>query len=236
MKKILVVDDEADVVDMIAMNLQTAGYEVLKAYDGETGLERALSSPPSLVVLDLMLPKRSGLEVCTALRQDTRTAQLPILMLTAKGEEADRVAGLEAGADDYVVKPFSVRELNLRVTSILRRREPRAGQKPRVMELGDIVLDEARHTVSIHKNPAILTPTEFKLLAVLMERQGVVQTREVLLSDVWEYDQAIDTRTVDTHVRRLREKLGDVAHYIDTIRGVGYRIREDLPKLDVRLA
>jgi two-component system phosphate regulon response regulator PhoB len=220
--KILVVDDEPDALELIQYNLQAAGYDVVTAADGEEALEKARATPPALIILDVMLPEVDGLEVCKALRRDPTTASIPIVMLTAKAAEIDRVLGLELGADDYVTKPFSPRELVLRVKSLLRRRLP-AESEPQTFDFGGLKIDIPRHEVSVAGKGVDLTATEFKLLTVLAERRGRVQSREALLRDVWEYDSLIDTRTVDTHMRRLREKLGDAARYLDTVRGVGYR-------------
>ncbi len=222
-KKILVVDDEADVLDLVCMNLRAAGYAVATAENGAGALQKARAEKPDLIILDLMLPEMNGLEVCKVLKKEDATAAVPIIMLTAKTEEVDRIVGLELGADDYVAKPFSPRELVLRVKSVLRRGQEKPPEEE-PLHLGDLFLDRARHEVTVKGRPIELTATEFKLLAVLMERRGRVQGRERLLNDVWGYESVIDTRTVDTHVRRLREKLGRAASYIETIRGVGYRI------------
>jgi DNA-binding response OmpR family regulator len=176
-------------------------------------------------VLDLMLPEVDGLDVCKILRGDSQTRAIPIIMLTAKAGEVDRVLGLELGADDYLTKPFSPRELILRVRNLLGRRETQATDKD-LIRLGPILIDLARHRVSVQGRPVELTATEFRLIALLAQRRGRVQTREQLLRDVWEYDSVIDTRTVDTHIRRLREKLGEAADLLDTVRGVGYRFRD----------
>jgi two-component system, OmpR family, phosphate regulon response regulator PhoB len=222
-KKILVADDEADVLSLVCNNLKAAGFTPLQAEDGPSALSTAKAQMPALIVLDLMLPGMSGLEVCKALKSEPATKNIPILMLTAKAEEVDRILGFELGADDYMTKPFSPRELVLRVQSVLRRG---AGQpeKAEVLKLGDIVVDRTRHAVSVHGKELDLTATEFKLLSTLMERRGRVQSRDVLLNDVWGYESVIDTRTVDTHVRRLREKLGKAAGCLETIRGFGYRM------------
>lgn len=222
-KKILVVDDEADVLDMVCMNLRSAGFGVITAETGAVALQKARTETPDLIVLDIMLPEMTGLEVCKALKKDNSTAAIPIIMLTAKAEEVDRVVGLELGADDYVSKPFSPRELVLRVKSVLRRGQEKTAPDER-LTLGELVLDRARHEVAVKGKRIDLTATEFKLLAVLLERRGRVQGRERLLNDVWGYESVIDTRTVDTHVRRLREKLGKASAYIETVRGVGYRV------------
>jgi two-component system phosphate regulon response regulator PhoB len=224
-KKILVAEDEQDVLNLVAANLSSAGYGVLKAEDGESALQQARQALPALIVLDLMLPGMSGLEVCKALKSDAATKGIPVIMLTAKAEEVDRIVGLELGADDYVTKPFSPRELILRIASILRRSAalPDAND---ILQFGEIRVDRARHEVLIKGKPIDFTATEFKLLTVLMERRGRVQSRDTLLNDVWGYESLIDTRTVDTHIRRLREKLGKTADCIETIRGFGYRMIE----------
>ena len=222
-KKILVADDEADVLNLVCNNLKSAGFTPLQADDGPSALEQARANLPALIVLDLMLPGMSGLEVCKALKIEPATKNIPILMLTAKAEEVDRILGFELGADDYMTKPFSPRELVLRVQSVLRRATAQP-EKAEVLKLGDIVVDRTRHTVAVKGKELELTATEFKLLSTLIERRGRVQSRDVLLNDVWGYESVIDTRTVDTHVRRLREKLGKSADCIETIRGFGYRM------------
>lgn len=224
-KKILVAEDEQDVLNLVATNLKGAGYQVLKAEDGESALEQTRNALPSLVILDLMLPGMSGLEVCRVLKAESATRGIPILMLTAKAEEVDRIVGLELGADDYVTKPFSPRELVLRVRSILRRFNG-APETTDVLRLGDIQVDRSRYEVVVKGKSIDFTATEFKLLTVLMERRGRVQSRDALLNDVWGYESLIDTRTVDTHIRRLREKLGKASDCIETIRGFGYRMVE----------
>jgi phosphate regulon transcriptional regulator PhoB len=226
--KILVVDDESDVNDMLVLNLRAAGFQVIAVADGAAALTKARSDLPSLILLDLMLPEMSGLEVCKVLKSEPATRHIPVIMLTSKAEEVDKIVGLELGADDYVTKPFSPRELILRVNRSLRRGKEKTPTVEK-MTIGDIVLDHARHEVLVKGEPVELTATEFKLLALLMDRRGRVQGRDRLLNDVWGYESIIDTRTVDTHVRRLREKLGDTASYIETVRGVGYRISEATP-------
>jgi two-component system phosphate regulon response regulator PhoB len=222
-RKILIIEDEADVAELLALNLGKAGFKVSTAADGASGLQKARDERPDFMILDLMLPKMSGLEVCRILKSDTATAQIPILMLTAKAEEIDRIVGLEFGADDYVTKPFSPREIVLRIRAILRR-----GEKPdESLRAGPISIDPARHEVRVHGRPVHLTSLEFKLLRILMQRRGRVQDRDRLLNEVWGYESVIDTRTVDTHVRRLREKLGKVGDAIETVRGFGYRLREN---------
>jgi len=221
----MVVDDEADVIDMLVMNLRAAGFQVITVEDGATALAKARSESPSLIILDLMLPKMPGLEICKVLKSDAATRHIPIIMLTAKAEEVDKIVGLELGADDYVTKPFSPRELILRINRSLRRGKDKVAAVEK-LAIGDLMLDHTRHEVLVKGKPVELTATEFRLLALLMERRGRVQGRDSLLNDVWGYESVIDTRTVDTHVRRLREKLGSLAGYIETIRGVGYRINE----------
>ncbi len=221
--KVLIADDEADVLNLVAANLKGAGFVVMKASNGAEALAKAQRDSPSLLVLDLMLPEMSGLEVCKTLKGDPATSSLPIIMLTAKAEEVDRIVGLELGADDYMTKPFSPRELVLRVKSVLRRAHGELDPNE-PLKSGTIMIDRARHQVRVKNKPVDLTATEFNLLALLLERRGRVQSREKLLNEVWGYESAIDTRTVDTHVRRLREKLGPASDCIETVRGFGYRI------------
>ena len=223
---ILIVDDEQDVLDLLVYHLQRAGYKTLTARDGNAALQKARDQLPALVVLDLMLPEVEGTEVCKRLKADPKTARIPVLMLTAKAEELDRVLGLELGADDYVTKPFSPREVVLRIKSILRRAQGE-GEPVEVLKFGSITVDLSKHEATVKGKPLDLTATEFKLLATLMERRGRVQSRDRLLNDVWGYEGDVDTRTVDTHVRRLREKLGKAADCVETIRGVGYRFAEN---------
>lgn len=220
---LLIVEDEPDVVELLAYHLERAGYRTESAADGVTALEKARELLPALVLLDLMLPGHDGTEVCKRLRADPKTAGIPILMLTARAEEIDRILGLEPGADDYVTKPFSPREVVLRVRTILRRARGLA-DPGEVRRCGEIVLDQGRHCVEVKGRALELTATEFRLLATLMERRGRVQTRGRLLADVWGYTPDTDTRTVDTHMRRLREKLGRAARHIETVRGIGYRM------------
>ncbi|MGD0649693.1 MAG: winged helix-turn-helix domain-containing protein [Verrucomicrobiia bacterium] len=222
---VLIVDDEQDVVDLLVYNLQKAGYKTATARDGVTALQKARDGFPSLIILDLMLPQVEGTEVCKQLRADPKTASIPILMPTAKAEEVDRIVGLELGADDYVTKPFSPREVVLRVKKILSRAQGK-GAPTEVLKCGDLIMDIAKHEAALKGKEIELTATEFKLLAMLMERRGRVQTRDRLLTDVWGYEGDVDTRTVDTHIRRLREKLGKAADYIETVRGVGYRFAD----------
>lgn len=224
-KTILIVEDENDVVDLIGLNLRKAGgFAISTASDGASGLTKARAEKPDFIILDLMLPKMPGLEVCRILKSDPATRHIPILMLTAKAEEIDRIVGLEFGADDYVTKPFSPREVVLRIQAILRRREPRGEEEQ--LAAGPIRIDPSRHQVSINGKRVNLTSLEFKLLRTLMQRRGRVQPRDRLLNDVWGYESVIDTRTVDTHIRRLREKLGKAGDIVETVRGFGYRLRE----------
>lgn len=224
--KILVVDDEPEAVELVEFNLKGAGYEVSTAGDGAEALNKARRIQPNLVILDVMMPEIDGMEVCKLLRRDPATSTIPIIMLTAKASEVDRVLGLELGADDYVVKPFSPRELVLRVKKILERGKPAETAKEKIV-CGDLVIDIPRHAVLWKGKEIDLTATEFKLLSTLAQRRGRVQSRDALLRDVWGYESMIDTRTVDTHMRRLREKMGLAAKYLDTIRGVGYRFIEE---------
>jgi DNA-binding response OmpR family regulator len=218
---ILVVDDEPDVLDLVRYHLHRAGFNVLVALTGPAGLVQARESRPNAIVLDIMLPQMSGVEVCQALREHDDTSHIPILILTAKAEPSERIAGLEFGVDDYVTKPFSPRELVLRVQNLLRRL--RAAQASSVVTVDEFCLDKGNFEITVSGRRLDLTSTEFKLLAVLIERRGRILTRESLLRDVWRYENAIDTRTVDTHVRRLREKLGQAANRIVTVRGEGYK-------------
>jgi DNA-binding response OmpR family regulator len=223
--KILVVDDEPDALELIEFNLRAAGYDVVTAADGAEAVKKARAVAPDLILLDLMIPEIDGLEVCKILRRDANTAATPIIMLTAKAAEIDRVLGLELGADDYVTKPFSPRELGLRIKNLLRRTQTDEVSNDQY-HIGELFLDIPRHLATVNGKKIELTATEFKLLTVLAQRRGRVQSREKLLADVWQYDNLIDTRTVDTHMRRLREKLGKASRYLDTVRGVGYRFVE----------
>jgi len=226
MKSILIIEDEKDIVDLIEYHLKQSGFSVSSALDGPTGLERARKKNPNLIILDLMLPGMEGKDICRSLKSNPVTQSIPILMLTAKGEESDRLIGFELGADDYVTKPFSPKELVLRVKAILRRKEiDSEGEK--VIQIGHLLIDIDRHHVSVKKSPIDLTSTEFKLLVELASKKGRVQTREHLLDRVWGYTYEGYARTVDTHIRRLREKMGSLGDSIETIRGVGYRFREE---------
>ncbi|MEO7300544.1 MAG: response regulator transcription factor [Verrucomicrobiota bacterium] len=223
---ILVVDDEPDAVEMVEFNLKNAGFQVKSANSGGEAIAKARAFSPSLIVLDVMLPELDGFEICKLLRRDPNTAAIPIIMLTAKAAEMDRVLGLELGADDYLTKPFSPRELVLRIKKLLARRQS-AAETREILQFGDLAIDLPRHSVKFKGKPIELTALEFKLLFLLAQRSDVVQSREKLLLDVWEYDNSVDTRTVDTHMRRLREKMGAAARFLDTVRGVGYRFKTE---------
>ncbi len=224
-ERILVVDDEPDLQDLVELALGDAGYEVETAANGRDALSKVQQSPPDLLVLDLMLPDMPGTEVCRHLRGRPATEDLPILMLTAKSEEVDRIVGFELGADDYVTKPFSPRELALRVRALLRRRGG-APNEENLLEHRGISLDLERHRCSASGRDVRLTAKEFRLLATLMRRPGHVLSREQLLENAWGSDITVTLRTIDTHLKRLREKLGPVGEAIETVRGVGYRIAE----------
>ena len=223
--RILIADDEADVLNMVAANLTNAGFQVLKAEDGPSAIAIARRDAPALIVLDLMMPGMSGLEVCRVLKGEVATSSISILLLSARVEEVDRIIGFELGADDYVTKPFSPRELVLRVKSILSRKMvPRNGSS--VLSLGEITVDQERHYIAVRGVPIDLTVIEFKLMVALLESPGCVLSREDLLSRVWGVDNNIESRTVDTHMRRLREKLDHAGEQIHTVRGFGYRLDE----------
>lgn len=225
MARILVIEDETDIQQVLDYNLREKGHKVYIAGSGEEGLKIAKEKRPDLVLLDIMLPGMPGTEVCKTLKADPATKQAQVVMLTAKGEEIDRVVGFEIGADDYVVKPFSVRELILRITAILRRSQGETEAATNI-EFGTLRVDREAHRVWAHDTELELTALEFKLLVTLYDRRNRVQSRSALLSDVWGIDADITTRTVDTHVKRLREKLGEAGDYIETVRGVGYRFTD----------
>jgi DNA-binding response OmpR family regulator len=224
---ILVVDDEADVLDLVRYHLTRAGFDVDVASTGVAALHAARQQRPDAIVLDIMLPQMSGTEVLQKLRQELDTAKIPVLMLTAKGLLSERIAGLELGVDDYITKPFSPRELVLRIQNLLRR--IRNNQTSAILEVNGFRLNKTSFEITVEGKRLDLTTTEFKLLATLVERRGRTLSREILLQDVWGYENAIDTRTVDTHVRRLREKLGMAAGRIVTVRGEGYRFLPQAP-------
>ena len=223
MQTILIIEDERDLAELLAFNLEKEGYRTLIALDGIEGLETATRILPDLVLLDLMLPGMLGTEVCKRLKKSESTSDIPVIMLTAKGEEIDKVVGFEVGSDDYVVKPFSTRELLLRVKAVLRRTTTEVIDS-RVIKVGALTIDTERHLVAINGEEVTFTTTEFNLLHTLVKRLGRVQSREVLLRDVWGYNFVEDTRTVDTHVTRLRTKMGEAGEMIKTVRGFGYKM------------
>lgn len=225
-KRVLVVDDEPDVTEIVSYRLRREGYEVEIINEPLMILGKAREFNPDLFILDIMMPELDGIKICRMIRADSKLSNVPIIFLTARGEPEERVRGLESGADDYIVKPFDAKELVLRVGGILKR----AGRDPatpsRRLQVGSVILDEEMHAVTVSGQGIELTATEFKLLKLLMERKGRVQSRENLLVNVWNYDTDTETRTIDTHIRRLREKLGNDANIIETVRGVGYRVIE----------
>jgi two-component system, OmpR family, phosphate regulon response regulator PhoB len=223
-ERILLIEDEPDIAEVLQYNLEKEGFQVETARRGDMGLEAIRREVPDLLLLDLMLPGIDGLELTRILKRDNATSRLPIVMLTARGEEVDRIVGLELGADDYISKPFSPREVVLRVKAVLRRLQHDEEPSER-LDVGGIELDVAAHQMRVRGKEIPLTATEFRLLRLLMERAGRVQTRGQLLSDVWGYAEDIDSRTVDTHIRRLRRKLGPEADRIETVIGVGYRLK-----------
>ncbi|HLP07594.1 MAG TPA: response regulator transcription factor [Opitutaceae bacterium] len=223
-KRILIVDDEPDVTELVGYQLRAKGYSIEALNNPTQSIAKIRSFQPDLVILDVMMPDISGIQICRMLRADPKTKDVPVVFLTARAEEADRVLGLEVGGDDYICKPFSSKELLLRIQGLLRRSVALEEDRPKRLEIGSIVLDNERHEATVNGLPIELTATEFRLLRLLMERKGRVQTREHLLLNVWNYETEIETRTVDTHIRRLREKLGDQADLIETLRGVGYRM------------
>ncbi|NTW55345.1 MAG: response regulator transcription factor [Chlorobaculum sp.] len=224
---ILIVEDDRNLAGLLKYNFEKAGYGCVHVPTGEEALDELQRHAVNLVLLDIMLPGIDGFEVCRRIRQNVQYSDLPIVMLTAKGEEIDKVFGFELGIDDYVVKPFSPRELNLRIRAILKRDRRNRSNVQEVLRSGGIEVDIGRHSATLDGRPLVLTLMEFKLLALLLKRKGQAQTREVLLSDVWDVDKSINTRTIDTHVTRLREKLGDAGRCIKTVRGLGYKFDEN---------
>ncbi len=222
MHRILIVEDEQDIADLIGFNLQRAGFEVIKSHDGVDGTETALRERPDLIVLDLMLPGRDGYGVFRELRRDPRTVGIPVIMLTARAQTEDRIQGLEAGADDYLTKPFSPKELLLRVQAILKRSDGPPGSVD--FTFGPFRFDKNALKFYLENEPAELTSTEFKLLLFLCERAGKPQDRNELLRTIWGYSDAAHSRTLDTHMKRLRQKLGEHGSWVETVRGVGYRV------------
>jgi two-component system, OmpR family, phosphate regulon response regulator PhoB len=223
MKTILVIDDERDLAELIAFHLEKEGYLPHISNDGADGLKQAQTKGPDLILLDLMLPGISGIEICKVIKGDEKTAAIPIIMLTAKSEEIDRVVGFEVGADDYMSKPFNMRELLLRVKAVLRRTN-NGDAVGKIIKIGLLSIDSERHIVNVSGEEIFLTSTEFRLLLSLAERLGRVQSRERLLNDVWGMSHIGDTRTVDTHITRLRNKLGTTGNLIRTVRGFGYKM------------
>jgi two-component system, OmpR family, phosphate regulon response regulator PhoB len=223
MKTVLIIEDERDLAELLSFNLEREGYRAVVAQDGIDGLEAANRLLPDLILLDLMLPGMLGTEVCRTLKKNEKTARIPVVMLTAKGEEIDKVVGFEVGVEDYVVKPFSTRELMLRIRAVLRRAASAVPASP-VIQVGSVTIDTERHLVAINGEEVTFTTTEFKLLYTLVKRLGRVQSRDVLLRDVWGYNFVEDTRTVDTHVTRLRTKMGEAGDMIKTVRGFGYKM------------
>lgn len=238
MPKIAIVDDEPDILHVLEFNLSAAGYEIVSAASGRDALRLVQAQRPDLLILDLMLPDMMGTEVCRRLRESRETRDIPILMLSAKGEEIDRVVGFELGADDYVTKPFSIRELLLRIRALLRRTRSapeKEKRKENIVAFGKLKMDRDAHRVWVEEEEVMLTALEFKLLTTLHERRNRVQTRSSLLEHVWGIHAHISTRTVDAHVKRLREKLAAARDYVETVRGVGYRFKEspDAPSGDL---
>ena len=224
MHRVLVVDDESDVTELLQYRLEQEGYRVATLNDPLGFVVKVREFEPDLMLLDIMMPELSGIQLCRIVRADPSMKDIPVIFLSARGEVEDRIKGLEAGAEDYVSKPFNINELILRISKMLKRSgapsQP-AGQSR--IEIAGVVIDEDLHQLTVDGKNVLLTATEFRLLKLLMERKGRVQTRDHLLVNVWHYDTDIETRTVDTHVRRVREKLGQYAHMIETVRGVGYR-------------
>ena len=222
-QKILIIEDEPDIRKTLEYNISREGYEVISASSLSEGREKLESASFSLLLLDLMLPDGSGLDLCRELKQDKSLSSMPVIILTAKDDEVDKVVGFELGADDYVTKPFSVRELILRVKAVLKRGERKSDNMEVQRQFGELKIDVDSHEVFVNDEQVILTALEFKLLRQLVDRRGRVQSRDQLLSDVWGYSSDVTTRTVDTHIKRLREKLGGMGKYVQTIRGVGYK-------------
>jgi len=226
MPLVLIVEDEPDLQAVLDYNLRREGLRTALAGRGTEALKLARREPPDLVLLDLMLPDISGTDVCRELKRDPATARAAVIMVTARGEEIDRIVGFELGADDYVVKPFSLRELVLRVRAVLRRGDP-APETAERLHVGPITIDRAGHRVLVAGREVPVTALEFRILLLLIERRGRVQTRDRLLADAWSEDDDVSERAIDTHIKRLREKLGDAGEWIETVRGVGYRFREE---------
>ncbi|KHO62798.1 ArsR family transcriptional regulator [Thermoanaerobacter sp. YS13] len=227
---VLVIEDEVHILELLRYNLEAAGYKVITSENGKEGLDKALEEKPDLVILDLMLPDVDGLEICKILKKNDETKNIPIIMLTAKSEEFDKVLGLELGADDYITKPFSVRELLARIKAVLRRTQlSEEEEKEEIIKFGDIVIDTGKHLVYKKGKVLELTLKEFELLKLLSQNMGKVLTRDYLLDKVWGYEYAGETRTVDVHIRHLRKKIEDDDKspvYIETVRGIGYKLND----------
>ena len=228
-KRILIVDDEPDVTELVSYKLRREGYAVAVINDPLQIMGKAREFNPDLFILDIMMPELDGLKICRMVRADNKLSGVPIIFLTARGEVEDRIKGLESGADDYISKPFDTKELALRIALIFKRASNEGRSESRELSIGKIVLNDELHVVKLDGKQLDLTATEFKLLKLLMQRKGRVQTRENLLVNVWNYDTDTETRTVDTHIRRLREKLGSEAGLVETVRGVGYRMNDPVP-------
>jgi two-component system phosphate regulon response regulator PhoB len=225
--RIAVIEDEKDLASLLAFQLEKEGYQVLTAHDGKSGYELVSSELPDLVLLDIMLPVISGVEVCKLLKKQKSTQVIPVIMLTAKGEEIDRVIGFEVGADDYVTKPFSMRELLLRIKVAVRRTNREEQQEDRMIIMGPVAIDTSRCLVTVSTEEVIFTTTEYKLLCALAESRGRVLTRDHLLRDVWGHHTGTDSRTVDSHITRIRTKLGSCGEFVKTVRGFGYKMEEE---------
>ena len=224
---LLVIEDDQNLSKLLEYNLGRAGFKCHLSSSGEDGLEQLSQKSFDLVLLDIMLPGISGFEVCRNIRQNQLHKDIPIIMLTAKGEEIDRVLGFELGVDDYVVKPFSPRELTLRIQAIINRERRKSGKVQELLKVAGLEIDLTRHIVTLDGKELILTLMEFKLLVALVKRKGEAQSREMLLSDVWNVDKTLNTRTIDTHITRIREKLGETGNMIKTLRGLGYKLEEN---------
>lgn len=225
-EKILIIEDDPNISQLVKYNLEKGGYDCILSGSGENGLKILQKGAVDLLILDIMLPEMDGFELCRRIKQDRGLSDIPIIILTAKGEEIDRIVGFELGADDYIVKPFSPRELVLRTKAVLKRlKQP--DNTSDILKAGDLEVDIPKHKITLNKNNIELTQMEFRLLVILMKRRGRVQSRQVLLNDVWEMWSDVTTRTIDTHIKRLREKLGSAGHLIETVRGIGYRFSEE---------
>ncbi|MBD3376787.1 response regulator [candidate division KSB1 bacterium] len=226
-KTILIIDDEQDIIDLLQFNLQAEGYQILSALEGETAIELAQKKQPDLIILDIMLPGKDGYEVIRELRQDVKTKQIPVIFLTAKDSEIDEVIGLELGADDYIVKPIGLRKLVARVKMVLRKTSTLVQEQNKKISHGNLLIDAESYSVKVNRKPVDFTKKEFEILSYLAQRPGRVVTRETLLNEVWGEDVIVIDRTIDVHIRKIREKLEDYSSYIETIKGVGYRFKTE---------